>query len=205
MQIIRGTVELYDAAQHAVAVRPEQSPGALLDEVPVARDCPAELAQPGQTLAVILWDDATALAVAPLAGAGVWPSSGVAFESGNAALKSTAADDELPHPSVAVTLQTVAAARFWVWQVTNWNSATLRAPLGYVQVELNGAALPPLALLGYAAAGKWYALPLCFATPEVYPAGSYTFRPRYHFYFGGDATQTTSTTLSVLALPARAT
>ncbi|NLX35883.1 MAG: hypothetical protein GXY68_04265 [Chloroflexi bacterium] len=202
MEIIRGVVELYDAASHTVAVRPEQSPGALLDEVPLARDCPAELAQPGQALAVMVWDDGALLAVAPLGGGPTWPTGGVSFESGNTPLSSTVADQELPHPTVAVTLETVYPARFWVWQMTNWNCATLRTPLGYVQVELNGAPLPPMALLGYAAAGKWYALPLCFATPDVYPPGSYTLRPRFHFYFGGDATQTTSTTLSVLALPA---
>ncbi|MEN6479968.1 MAG: hypothetical protein ABFD20_10060 [Anaerolineales bacterium] len=202
MEILRATVEAYDAATHTVAVRPARHPGALFTEVPLARDCPAELAQPGQALAVALWDDGSALALAPYAGLAIWPTSGAAHELGNTPLVSTEANQEIAHPGVAVTLITVVTSYFWVWQMTNWNTATLRAPLGYVQTELNGAPLPPMSLLGYASQGKWYPLPLCFRTAQAYPPGNYVFRPRYHFYFAGDSTYTTSTTLSVMALPA---
>jgi hypothetical protein len=202
MEIVRGVVETYDDATHTVAVRPERYPGALLADIPLARDCPAELAQPGQTLAVALWDDGGALALAPTGGGFGWPPSGAALEVGNANIVSTAANEELAHPSVAVTLTTVATSYFWVWLVTNWSSVAARAPLGYALVELNGVALPPLALLGDATTGKWYALPLCFRTASSYAPGTYVFKPRYHFYFAGDSTYTTATALSVMALPA---
>lgn len=201
MELMRAVVEAYDALTHTVSLRPEQHPGALLTEVPLDRACPAEFAQPGQVLTVALWPDGSALALAPGGGLHAWPTAEAALESGNTHLVSTVANQEIAHPGVAVALTTVATARFWIWQMTNWNSGTLRAPLGYVQTELDGVALPPMALLGYAEPGKWYPLPLCFCTADAYPPGSYVFKPRYHFYFAGDSTYTTSTTLSVMALP----
>jgi len=185
MTLLRGIIEGYDEATRTVLVRPDGHPGALV-EAPLARDCPAELAQPGQPIAVALWDDGSTLALAPYDGAARWPTHGLAIESGNTNIVSSTANEEIAHPAVSVALQTVATSYFLIWQMTNWNSATLRSPLGYVQVEINGAALPPMALLGYAQNGKWYSLPLCFRTADAYAPGTYVFRPRYHFYFAGD-------------------
>lgn len=201
MQIIRGTVESYDAVNHQVDVRPQRHPGALIAGASVGRDIPAELVQPDQVVALCEWPDVGAVVLAPLGGGIAWPTVASAIESGNTTVASTSAGQDVAHPNVSVSITTLTTSRFLIWQMTNWRAgSTLRAPLGYAQVLMDTTLLGPIALLGYAQANKWYPLPLMFRTASSYAAGTYVFKPSYHFY-SVDSTTTTATTLTVMALP----
>lgn len=198
-QIIPAIVEIYNEAAHTASVRPQAHPAALWADLPVSQDCPGELLAPGAAVAVLQWDDLSALVLAPWGARPVYPVQAVTSYTSQVTFTAT---DPTLFTAAQVSITHRVASRYWIWLHTNYRSPQVRTAHFVLQIAVDGVAQPPYTLLSNDVANAYHGAQIAAATEAAWAPGTHTVTPLVALVNAGDLVYLRWTHLSVMALPA---
>lgn len=196
IEIIRAVVESYDEANHLANVRPRRNPASLYEGVAVARNCPGELIDDDDDVALLVWGDEGGLVLGPYNGAWDWPVRAWAYRDEEDPFT---AQEYTQIPSMSVSLTLRETSHIWVMSVFNHRHDRTRGNAAYVRVFINGAGTRIVAMCGHAAANLFRSSTLCGRSEGTYGPGTYNVDLRVYVVYAGDTFKTNRCTMCAWA------